>query len=231
VRKAAYLLSDYVSSFVAEKFSLDEYGAEPEQSAWSEDGIAAIRTALKKLTKLRVLNTNDAEDLIQETLLTMISKHPERILKKGPLVWSMGILRKKVGNYYRKVQRYAPLSEGERRTQDLWITLTPESRLFHIELQTIVDTVVSQLPDCQRRALELMLAGFNAGEIAQELHPERYQTVINRLYRGRKKLVKELARFGYVPKDVSGMRKMKRCRGRKLIRVDDENPRTATSEE
>jgi DNA-directed RNA polymerase specialized sigma24 family protein len=222
VRKIAYFLPDCLPSYVAEKSSLKEYSVESKQFIWTDDEIAAIRDALKRLTKIRILNTNDAEDLIQETLLTMINKQPGRILEKGPLVWSMGILRKKVGNYYRKIQRYAPLSEGERSTQKLWVTLTPESRMLYKELETIVDVALSQLPDSQRRALELMIAGFNTGEIVRELHPERYQNVINRLYRGRKKLMGSLTRYGYGPGATSGLAKMKRCRGRKLRSAEGE---------
>jgi RNA polymerase sigma factor (sigma-70 family) len=230
VRKIAYFLPDCLPSYIAEESSLKEYSVESEQFAWTDDEIAAIRTALKRLTKIRILNTNDAEDLIQETLLTMINKQPGRMLEKGLLVWSMGILRKKVGNYYRKIQRYAPLSEGERRTQKLWVTLTPESRMLQEELETIVDAVLSEFPNAQRRALELMVDGFNTGEIVEELYPERYQNVINRLYRGRKKLVRALARYGYGSGASSGLGKMKRCRGRKARQPDDEANRIEDAE-
>jgi hypothetical protein len=63
--------------------------------------------------------------------------------------------------------------------------------------------------------MELLLAGLEPGEIVRHLHPERYQNVINRLHRGRKKLAKELAKYGYGPHAGKGMRTMKRCRIRK----------------
>jgi hypothetical protein len=59
-----------------------------------------------------------------------------------------------------------------------------------------------------------MIAGFNAGEIARQLHPERYQNVINSLYRGRKKLARALAKYGYAPNGPAGMDRMKKSRGR-----------------
>jgi RNA polymerase sigma factor (sigma-70 family) len=215
VRKAAYLLRDGLAALIAEKSSLPDYGVDPEQSAWTNDEIAAIRAALKKLTAIRIFNSNDAEDLIQETLLTMISKQPGKVLEKGPLVWGLGILRKKVGNYYRKIQRYEPLGVEELLGQKLRITTTPEAGIFHDELKLIVEEVLSQFPDSQRRALELMVAGCDTGEIAKALYPERYQNVINRLYRGRKKLVEALARYGYKPSAAAGLGKMKQCRSRK----------------
>jgi RNA polymerase sigma factor (sigma-70 family) len=215
VRKVAYFFLESLPAFISESSSLKEYGFGSGQFEWTNDEVAAIRAVLKKLTAVRVFNPTDAEDLVQETLLTMITKHPGPVLEKGPLVWSLGILRKKVGNYYRKMQRYAPLDEEEPRTQQWKITASPEALIFHEELQTIVEEVLSQLPSSQRQALELMIAGFNAGEIVKELHPERYQNVINRLYRGRKRLAKELAKYGYGPNAADGLGKMKRCRSKR----------------
>ena len=202
-------------SFISEGSPLEEPEFSPEHLVWTDDEIAAIRAVLKKLTAIRVFNSNDAEDIVQETLLTMVSKHPGTVLEKGPLVWGLGILRKKVGNYYRKAQRYAPLRSQDADAQSCMQVVSPEAKLFQSELQTIVEAVLSQFPLSQRKALELMMAGFNAGEIAKFLHPERYQNVINNLYRGRKKLARELAKYGYVPNAATGMAKLKLSRGRK----------------
>jgi hypothetical protein len=60
-----------------------------------------------------------------------------------------------------------------------------------------------------------LIAGHDSGEIVKQLHPERYQNVINRIYRGRKKIAKELAKFGYGPDAKAGMRSMKKCRPKK----------------
>src|SRR5262245_44132029 len=81
----------------------------PELRHFPPEELARIRMVLRKLTALRIENPEDAEDLVQETLLTMTEKCPEIELRKGLLVWGMGILRKKVGNYYRRVQRYSAL--------------------------------------------------------------------------------------------------------------------------
>ena len=90
---------------------------QPDLPEWTEEEIAAIRVVLQKLSTIRIMNSNDAEDLVQETLLTLIAKCPKTTLEKGPLVWSMGIFRKKVGNYYRKVQRYTALGDKENDLQ------------------------------------------------------------------------------------------------------------------
>jgi DNA-directed RNA polymerase specialized sigma24 family protein len=146
----------------------------------------------------------------------MLTKYPVGELEKGLLVWSMGILRKKVGNYYRKAQRFASFSEQESCTQqairEFMATASPEAKLFYEELQRIITETLAQLPSPQRQALELLIAGLDSGEIVKQLHPEPYQNVINRIYRGRQKLAKELAKYGYGPNAKSGMLNMKRCR-------------------
>lgn len=207
----AYLQLEYKPLFVAERSPLKNYEARGARSEWPEEEIAAIRVALQKLTALRIMNASDAEDLVQDTLLTMITKCPESELEKGPLVWSLGILRKKVGNYYRKTQRYASLSQQEAYANQFILrsppAASPEMKLFREELRTIVDGVVAELPPSQREAMELLVAGLDAGEIATRLNTERYQNVINRLYRGRMKLAKALTKYGYGPRAKNGVRK------------------------
>lgn len=225
MRNPAYLYLEYPSPFICDGSSVEPYALKPDRFDWTDDEIEAIRIALKKLTSIRIMNANDVEDLVQETLLTMISRHPGAELQKGPLVWSMGILRRKLGNYYRKTQRYAPLSEYEASVRPPMPVASPEIGLIHEELKATVDEVLSQIPPVQRQALELMMAGLNAREITEELYPVRYQNVINRIHRGRKKLAEALVRCGYGPGAVQSLRKMKPGRGRR----SGETKKTATS--
>ncbi len=69
----AYCELDF-SFFVSE--SSFDYVAGSEQFEWTENEIAAIRAVLQKLTAIRVLNPTDAEDLVQDTLVTMLTKYP-----------------------------------------------------------------------------------------------------------------------------------------------------------
>ena len=82
-----------------------------------------------------------------------------------------------------------------------------ESQIHHHELLAIVDVLLDTFPTRQRQAMELLLLGLPTHEIAEELSPERYQNIANRLYRGRKKLARELARFGYRPTFVKARSK------------------------
>jgi RNA polymerase sigma factor (sigma-70 family) len=207
------------SLYISEGSTLESFAEAQGHPEWTEDEIAAVRAVLHKLTALRILNPTDAEDLVQETLLTMLKKSTGCELEKGLLVWSMGILRKKVGNYYRKAQRFTPFSEQEPQalqfSRELEKHASPEAKLSHQELQGLLTEMVRQLPSTQRQAMELLISGLDSGEIVRQLHPEPYQNVINRIYRGRKKIAKELAKYGYGPDPKPGMFRMKLGRGKK----------------
>ena len=182
-----------------------EAGPRARIRRWSDDEIARVRTVLRRLTSLRIQNDDDAEDLVQETLLTMTRKCPSEELHKGLLVWSMGILRKKVGNYYKRTHRVSPIDAEEAFARRIGKhgpgPAAQESRIHHHELRAIIDMLLGTFPPQERRALELLLVGLPTQEIARELSPERYQNIANRLHRGRKKLARELARYGYGPSD------------------------------
>jgi DNA-directed RNA polymerase specialized sigma24 family protein len=115
----------------------------------------------------------------------------------------MGVLRRKLGNYYRKAKRYTSLDDCEalawRRCLKEAREHSPEAELRRAELQSLVEEILGALPLPERRVLELHLSGLPAWEIAQALYPERYQNILNRIYRGRRKLARHLARHGYAP--------------------------------
>jgi len=168
---------------------------------WPDEDLRQIRLVLRKLTALRVDNADDAEDLVQDTLVTMAEKCAQIELEKGLLIWGMGILRKKIGNYYRKSRRYVPLdqlpSAEDPRREGRPARPGQESLLHHAELRALVHRVLENMAPRERIALELYLEGTPTHEIADLLFPERYQNIVNWLHRGRKKLARELAKHGY----------------------------------
>jgi len=227
-----YRSSKRFDSFVAELVSSYETaeGAPaslPERQPWSDEEISRIRRELRKLTAIRVLNAPDAEDIVQDTLLTLIHSCPEKDLEKGPLVWSIGVLRNKIGNYYRKGRYRANCEEREAKLhQGLFqtvSTVSPEGELIRGELRHVIAGAVESLPQAQKTAIKMLIAGLKPGEIAAKMSPEPYQTVINHLHRGRKKLAQELIRHGF-----GGMHEMKRSRGEKK-RTQDGSEETEPS--
>jgi RNA polymerase sigma factor (sigma-70 family) len=188
---------------LGERAAVPLYHSEPglKLDDWPEDELARVRSVLKKLAALRVDNPDDAEDLVQETLVTMTEKCPQIALQKGLLIWGMGILRKKIGNHYRKNRRFTSwedLSPNSReRAGSAGSMPEQESRLHQAELCELLNRALASFPPRERMAVELYLAGSPAREIAELLYPERYQNIVNWVHRGRKKLARELGRYGY----------------------------------
>jgi DNA-directed RNA polymerase specialized sigma24 family protein len=73
-----------------------------------------------------------------------------------------------------------------------------EAMIHQAELRQLVDIILQNFPLPERAVLLLMFDGLSTIEIAELLYPERYQNVVNRLHRGRKRLCKELRKYGYV---------------------------------
>ena len=198
---AWYLTCEFIPPRIHETVQPGQYRSRSAPVVWTDEELARIRLVLRKLTALRVENPEDAEDLVQDTLLTMIRKAPEIDLEKGLLIWAMGILRRKVGNYYRRTQRSVPLDDQSITVCDsrqyARAAPSPEASLLHAELCARIDAILQDLPAPEREAVDLYLAGTQTGEIVSLLHPERYQNILNRLHRGRKKLARELTRHGY----------------------------------
>ena len=217
MRNLAYSLSfESLLHGICETSSQGYYRTRNQRVPWTEDELNYIRQVLRRLTALRVGNPHDAEDLVQETLLTMVRKAPQINLDKGILIWSLGVLRRKIGNYYRRVQRLNELMEPRAVSWDKCrcpgLISSPESSLHLRELHSAVEEVLFQLPPQEREAIYLYLMGMQTKEIAAILSPERYQNIVNRVHRGRKKLAKELARQGYND-TAAGQRHLLRVRG------------------
>lgn len=205
-----------LDSFVAEQVSTGETpdNTPPlfsqEYRQWNNEEILRIYRELRNLTISRVFNITDAEDLVQDTLLTMICSCPKKELEKGPLVWSMGVLRNKIGNYYRKGRCRAKHEAGETKIRkelfQVRTAVSPDKDLLNGELRSVIVDTIESFPPIQKTAIKLLIAGLSPKEIAKTMQPERYQTVINNLHRGRKKLAQELIQHGF-----SGMHTMKRA--------------------
>ena len=224
--RSKYLSSESFDSLVAELVSSYEttngavQSCAPEHNSWTNEELSRIRRELCKLTAIRVLNTADAEDIVQDTLITLIHSCPRECLEKEPLAWSIGVLRNKIGNYYRKGRFRAKCetsdAELQQDTLQLKTTISPEKDLLNGELRNVIAGTVKRLPDAQKTALKMLLAGLKPREIAAKMSHEPYQTVINHLYRGRKKLAQELTRHGF-----SGMHEMRRSHGPKKAHLKD----------
>jgi DNA-directed RNA polymerase specialized sigma24 family protein len=64
-------------------------------------------------------------------------------------------------------------------------------------MSLLVDRILETFAPREREVLSLYLGGVPTSEIVDIFHTERYQNIVNWLHRGRKKLARELAKFGY----------------------------------
>jgi RNA polymerase sigma factor (sigma-70 family) len=202
VSNIAYSLAYLDDSFaVCETLPKQPFRQARKLNDCSDEELVYIRMALHRVASLRILNIDDVEDVVQETLLTMTVKYPQEQLKKGLLVWSMGILRHKVGNYYRQARRCTPFDEN---TIPEWDhhggairEISPEGLAQYSEFCFLLDTMLAKFQPTERQVLNLYLGGMPSGEIAESMHIEKYQNIINKIHRGRNKLAKELVKYGY----------------------------------
>jgi len=149
-------------------------------------------------------NSEDAEDLVQETYLKAYKYYDK--FKEGTnfKAWLFKILKNTFINSYRKRQS-EPLKSDFADIEDAFETQlseevtakvkNPEQELLKDVLDEDVQRAVEELPDDYRMAVILAdLEGFSYKEISEILEVP-LGTVMSRLYRGRKLLEAEMLRY------------------------------------
>jgi RNA polymerase sigma factor (sigma-70 family) len=199
---------------------------------FGDEGIADLRRELHRRAVRRVVNRTDVEDIVQDALLDVVRQSRHIAAKQCPRAWCMGILRNKVGNYYRKhrLERHHA-GEGDAPPPRLdapppRMPPSPEDELLRKELEEVVAAAIDRLPRMQRLVMELSIDGAGPGEIARDMAPARYQSVINHLHRGRRRLALDLERYGAGA--PGGMHGMKRSRGRSEARYSEKTSASKT---
>jgi RNA polymerase sigma-70 factor (ECF subfamily) len=149
-------------------------------------------------------NSEDAEDLVQETYLKAYKYYDK--FKEGTnfKAWLFKILKNTFINSYRKRQS-EPLKSDFADIEDAFETQVseevtaraknPEQELLKDVLDEDVQSALEELPDDYRMAVILAdLEGFSYKEISEILEVP-LGTVMSRLYRGRKLLEEEMLRY------------------------------------
>lgn len=177
----------------------------PEGSSWSFEAAAmpfvdALYNTAYRMTR----NSEDAEDLVQETYLKAFKYYDRFEAGTNLKAWLFKIMKNTFINNYRKRQLEPPQSDFadiedafESRVSEpaSGPTKNPEEELLDHVLDEDVQRALDSLPADYRMAVVLSdLEGFSYKEIADILEVP-VGTVMSRLYRGRKRL--EEAMFGY----------------------------------
>lgn len=154
------------------------------------------RQALKSYALQLTKNLEDANDLVQETLLkafTYRSKFTEGTNLKG---WLYTIMRNSFINNYRKIVRRNTFIDTTDNSYFLdapgYVTVNEGEQSF---LTKDLATAIDELPPDLKRTFSLNMEGFKYHEIADELDIP-IGTVKTRIFVAKRKLRKKLKTYG-----------------------------------
>ena len=153
-----------------------------------EQELVSIQSNLYSFAYMLTSNRDDANDLVQDTTLKVLSsqdKYVDNINFRG---WVMTIMRNIFINQYRKMTRNATVID---RSTDLYqLNLpqdsgleTPEGTVTVIE----INKVLNNFSDDYRIPFKMHLAGYKYAEIAQHINLP-LGTVKSRIFFARKRL-------------------------------------------
>jgi RNA polymerase sigma-70 factor (ECF subfamily) len=146
-----------------------------------------LQQAALQLTR----NTDQAQDLVQDTLLLAL-RHQQKFSEGSRLeAWLYTILRNSFINNYRKQQYRQQV--GKRLEKEGWMAETREERnngVSRMVMQTIYQKM-EELPGIYKESLKLRLAGYQYTEIA-DMTGEHLGTTKSRIHFAKALLKKKL---------------------------------------
>jgi len=161
--------------------------AQQGQPEAREDIFFFLRARFLALAKHRLVR-EDAEDVVQETLIVVHDHFSEFKTVEGLLAFTNEVMRNKIGNFYRKRDR-------QKRYHITWgavpeLVYYLEGELDAAELDRILRKAIDQLgeksPICRAILLGLR-EGLSAGELSRWLRLSRSQ-IDDRVFRCRRAL-------------------------------------------
>lgn len=178
----------------------------PSLNDWPDKELGRIERQMRRVARRRVDNDHDAEDLVQETFLTMLQKYPGHELRKGLQVWGNGILRNKIGNFYKRARRESSTRNHRGRRPapppSQSCSESPDVPLLYSDLRLLLRRLMSDFDPAARAVMEMFFEGLKAAEIGSFMQTQPYQTLVSKLHRGRRTLGRRLSRFGYRPESL-----------------------------
>jgi len=147
-----------------------------------------IHERFVKFCQTRLHNSEETQDLVNETLLRAYENFEKLRNKEAFLYYLFGIATRVLNSQYRRKKFRGPYDDNTHE----WLPDLGPDPAQHAELH-ILYNALDRLPAKQREALILFeISGFSIKEI-QQIQDSKASAVKARLLRGRKKLAKILA--------------------------------------
>ena len=166
-----------------------------------EAQLPALRARLLRHARFALSDTGAAEDLVQETLITVFEQAGQRRGDSSLFTWATAILRHKVADWYRSPARRRMVYVGGSQDEDgaagvealysaegaylepvpAW--QQPENRTEQRQMMTVLERCVGCLPMQAGRVFMMReWMGFETGEICQRLGitAENCRTLLHR---------------------------------------------------
>ncbi len=137
-----------------------------------------------------VNNSADVQDVVQDTLKTIIEKQHLVENQNGFMAWCHGILRNKIGNYYKKRARHEDRAvDADTAFSTLQLTCPDPSEVYTAEeqYQRLV-CAMRRLDDDYRKVIWLLYLGYDKDEMLKQLSLSDSRQLKNKIFRSRKKL-------------------------------------------
>jgi RNA polymerase sigma factor (sigma-70 family) len=140
--------------------------------------------------------TRNAEDIVQETLEILFRDYKQVEFSAGFLQYAFGILRNKIGDYFRKKEREEvmniPLEAGRFVNSEQLENVIDANELREFIIKSLV-----KLNFESQRIIYALMEGYSAGGMIGILGKIPRGTLDNKIYRVRKELKKLLLKEGY----------------------------------
>lgn len=150
-----------------------------------EENILKINGSLSNFAYSLICNKDDAEDLVQDTIVKLLGsaeKYTEQGNFKG---WAFTVMRNIFINNYRKMSNYKTVDNEVLPLENLAVynTSTPDSLINAKEINKIIDSFPAELS----KPFKMYIAGYAYQEIADKMNIP-LGTVKSRIFSARTKL-------------------------------------------
>lgn len=175
---------------------------EAENELFSKLRARILNSVQYKLLNVRKHHSEvakDVEDIVEETMLTMLQKYKTEELPYGFMAWVNKIVWNKVGDYI----RYGKIKTKEVRIDDTGMEIIidqntlPEDEVLPKELDEIIGRALKRLSPYCKEYFEALLKGEERAFTAARKKEEPEGTIDNRNLRCRKRFMKLLIEEGF----------------------------------